>query len=392
MAKKLISAYLITLGLQNFFFSFTFTTYVLFVLDNGYDLFDANALNLIFMGVVFFGEIPTGVFADFLGRKVSVLIAMIFNCIGLLIYGLSKTFFGFVAAEIVIGLGHCFFSGAFDVLLKDNLDNYQYEPDIGRIFSKGYMISQLTKIGGGALGGLIAVCDLRVQWFFAAFGEFAGFWLILIFIKEENFTPTEISKAAIKKVFCSIVRSGWKYGRKQKKVWNAILLGAVFMLAVQSLNMLWAPFVKENLGVQALSHGWVGICVGLFFGGAIAERKVTGGNHLQLLRNSVVIVFVFIVLAAILENAWLVLIFIWLQEIGRGMFTPIHNAFIHNNIPSGVRATVSSFSSMISKGGAAVGLFFSGMLSVEFGIQQTWLMSALIISMCLLFVCRINKS
>lgn len=392
MAKKLIRAYLITLGVQNFFFSFTFTTYVLFVLNNGYDLFDVNLLNLIFMGVVFLGEIFTGILADLLGRKFSVLIAMVFNCIGLLIYGFSKTFFGFAAAEIVIGLGHCFFSGAFDALLKDNLDNYQYEPDIGRIFSKGYMISQLTKIVGGALGAIIAVYDLRVQWFFAAFGEFAGFWLILIFIKEENFTPTEISKAAIKKAFCSIVKDGWKYGRKQKKVWNAVLLGAVFMLAVQSLNMLWAPFIEKQMNIDALAFAWIGICVGLFFGGAIAERKVTGGNHLQLLRNSIIIVCIFIGAAAILNDARLVLIFIWLHEIGRGMFAPIHNAFIQNNIPSRVRATVGSFSSMISKGGAAVGLFFSGVLSVEFGIQQTWLVSALFISACLLFVYRINKS
>lgn len=53
------------------------------------------------LGVVLF-EIPTGYFADVVGRKKSLIIGMILGVIGLALYAVSREFWGFLFAELIL--------------------------------------------------------------------------------------------------------------------------------------------------------------------------------------------------------------------------------------------------------------------------------------------------
>lgn len=53
------------------------------------------------LGVVLF-EIPTGYFADVVGRKKSLIIGMTLGAIGLTLYSFSREFWGFLIAELIL--------------------------------------------------------------------------------------------------------------------------------------------------------------------------------------------------------------------------------------------------------------------------------------------------
>ena len=93
MAKKLINAYLLITGIRFFFISFCYTTYVLFLLDNGMSYLDAALVNTCYVTTIVVLEIPTGIFADILGRKISVLISFAIETIGFLAYFLKCSLF-----------------------------------------------------------------------------------------------------------------------------------------------------------------------------------------------------------------------------------------------------------------------------------------------------------
>lgn len=114
MVKKTLRTFYMLRALASLGVSFAFSTYVLFLLDKGLDFFQVNVVNFVFMASIFLLKIPTGAFADSLGRKNSVVIGYAFLALSYLVYFMSGSFWMFVLAEILGAFGACFISGAFE--------------------------------------------------------------------------------------------------------------------------------------------------------------------------------------------------------------------------------------------------------------------------------------
>jgi len=83
--------------------------------------------------------------------------------------------------------------------------------------------------------------------------------------------------------------------------------------------------------------------------------------------------------AASFVGLYPVLFWFLIHEGGRGMFKPLKQAYLNKRIESDKRATVLSFDSMISRGGAFVGLLLSGYLAENYSISLSWLTSGIIL-------------
>ncbi len=66
-------------------------------------------------------EIPTGVIADHMGRKTSVMISLLLTTVSLSIFLSSTNYHLLLAAQVLFGLAETFDSGAFTAFLHDNL-------------------------------------------------------------------------------------------------------------------------------------------------------------------------------------------------------------------------------------------------------------------------------
>ncbi len=76
------------------------------------------------------------------------------------------------------------------------------------------------------------------------------------------------------------------------------------------------------------------------------------------------------------------------HEIARGMFKPLKDVYLHDNIPSKERATIVSFESIAHHGGGMIGLLASGLLAERAGIPITWSLSGLLLLTSTLLVMR----
>ena len=97
----------------------------IFLLDAGLSNFEAFTANAFFTAGMVIFEVPTGVIADTIGRRVSYLLGTVTLTIATLLYvllwQLEAGFWWWAAVSILLGLGFTFFSGAVEAWLVDAL-------------------------------------------------------------------------------------------------------------------------------------------------------------------------------------------------------------------------------------------------------------------------------
>ncbi len=105
---------------------------------------------------IFIFEVPTGVFGDRYGRRVSIILGQLstFGSIGLLAIGSPIGIFGYA---ILNGLGHSFLSGSDTALLYDSLSalgrKKEYKKSASTYFSLWPLGAAIAALIGGVLAG-----------------------------------------------------------------------------------------------------------------------------------------------------------------------------------------------------------------------------------------------
>lgn len=131
---------------------------VLFYTENGLNMRQILTLQAIYSAAVVVLEIPSGYFADVLGRKKTIVLGSFLGVAGFGMYCIAGGFWGFLAAEAILGLGQSLVSGAdsavlYDSLLEDGREK-RYSRYEGRLVSFGNFAEAGASIIGGALAGL----------------------------------------------------------------------------------------------------------------------------------------------------------------------------------------------------------------------------------------------
>ena len=85
---------------------------VLFYQDNGMGMHEIFQLKAIYSIAIVVMEIPSGWMADVWGRKKTLILGSILGSAGFLMYSFSFGFWTFAIAEVILGIGYSFVSGA----------------------------------------------------------------------------------------------------------------------------------------------------------------------------------------------------------------------------------------------------------------------------------------
>ena len=111
---------------------------VLFFQDNGLNLQQIMTLQACYSLSLSLMEIPSGYAADIIGRRKTLILGCILAFIGFSIFSVSYDFWWFLIAEILLGFGNSFISGADTALMYDSLLEAKAEDQFlkyeGRVF------------------------------------------------------------------------------------------------------------------------------------------------------------------------------------------------------------------------------------------------------------------
>ena len=325
----------------------------LFYNENGLDEFDIFLLQAIYSISVAILEIPSGYMADVVGRKKTLILGSILGTLGFVIYSVSDSFLGFLVAEIILGVGGSFISGADSAMLFDTLAaadlREKYLSFEGRITSLGNIAETIAAILGGIIAGYFSYRHVYV-----AQTVVASIAIPAAFLLREPLRQATHHTSSIKESISHILLVCRTSLFVNPKLSSALLFSSVTGIA--TLCMAWTAqvfFVYKGFDEVTITPLWVilNLTVAFFAGFASKTQKFFGKKTLL-----VVIIFyiptTYILLGA-LPTAPAILC-LWLFFAIRGYATPVLKDLINQNCDSATRATVLSIRSLIYRVGFAI--------------------------------------
>jgi MFS family permease len=132
----------------------------IFLLDAGLSNLEAFAANAFFTGGMVLFEVPTGIVADTVGRRMSYLLGTLTLAASTILYvwlwQIEGPFWAWALVSIFIGLGFTFFSGAVEAWLVDALTEVDFEGDLETVFGRGEIVTGIGMLTGSVGGGFLA--------------------------------------------------------------------------------------------------------------------------------------------------------------------------------------------------------------------------------------------
>jgi MFS family permease len=308
---------------------------VLFYQENGLSMSQIFILKSIYSVAMVATELPSGYLADVWGCRKTILFGAILGTLGILIYSFSSDFYSFVFAEIVLGIGFSFISGADSAMLYDSLKAENRENEYikyeGRITSGGNFAEALA----GVAGGLLASISLRTPYYFqivvAAIAIPAAY-----FLKEPQHA---LERTHLKMMeIISIVKLTYQ----QPEMRSAIMISSFTGAATLTYAWFVQPyFQKAGVPISVFGILWtlLNLSAGVFSMFSYRIERFLGK------KNSLLFIVIFISLGFILTSLEISLIGIAILfgfYMVRGLATPVLKDYINQYTDSKVRATILS--------------------------------------------------
>lgn len=323
-------------------FSLIMPIVVLFYNENGLHQFDIFLLQAIYSVAIVVLEIPSGYFADVLGRRFSLIIGAILGFVGFSIYSFSFGFWGFLAAEITLGIGQSLISGADSAMMYDSLSAQKREKLYlkfeGRITSIGNFAEALA----GIAGGFLATYSLRTPYYFQA--------LVAFIAIPAAFTLVEpIREKTITKLRFSDILGVFKIALIDKpKLRYNIIFSSIIGCATLSMAWFVQPYFKVIELPSTKHYGilWTLLNLSVGITSLLAYRIDKSLGKAKVVLLIAILISSFYILSGIYQSYWGISI-LFLFYFVRGFATPILKNYINQMTESNIRATVLSVRNFI---------------------------------------------
>src|SRR5215471_6875749 len=147
--------------------------YPLFLRSRGLNQLEINSVLAVYFAVSLLFDVPTGAFADALGRRRSFVLGCLLRAVGFAVYFVSHTYALFLVAEAIDAVGTTFCNGA--------LDEAGYEGPKHGLFSRISQLSSLGFMATALAGACVGSLDIAWPWLCGAAGfllaALTGRWL-----------------------------------------------------------------------------------------------------------------------------------------------------------------------------------------------------------------------
>ena len=211
-------------------------------------------------------------------------------------------------------------------------------------------------------------------------------------MKEEYFIKKQVSfNGSI-----AFTKSAVKNGVTNRTIRLVAMMTLIQVFALQPANMQWhALFQGFGCKIEDLGTITFLVYMTLAVAATVATRVLKKMRNdekyflavCQALMGAGVVFAVVADLFPVAISAYLI------HEFARGLFAPIKDDFINQSISSGSkeRATLLSIDSLAHHIGGAIGLFVSGYIAREFGLQLTWIAFGGFLAIASLLIFRNGK-
>ncbi len=320
-------------------------------------------LNAWFMFWNFLLEVPTGTVADFLGRKISMVMGMAMAVLGTIVYVSYPSYLIFLVAEVIYALSYTLISGADEALVYDTLIEIGETETSKKVFSHMESFKLLGIVIGAVVGSFIAkALDVRMPMVLQTI-PLGITCLLTMTLKEPELH--EEKHALTFRAYKKILVDGFRFFR-HNKILKILTLDMVTVFAIAWIMIWFYQALLKNVGVDIVYFGFVhaGMSLAqiLLIQNYIRLEKWLGSKKRVLTMGAMLTGGCFILLG-LTRVVPLVIIGI-VCSAGFGLSRlPLFSSYMNKYIPSDKRATILSTTSMLRTLAIVVGNISAGLLS-----------------------------
>jgi MFS family permease len=356
----------------------------IFLLDAGLSNLEAFAANAFFTAGMVLFEVPTGIVADTIGRRVSYLLGtltlMASTFLYVLLWQVGAPLWEWAIASMLLGLGFTFFSGAVEAWLVDALTATGFTGELETVFGRGQIVSGAAMLVGSVAGGFIArQTSLGVPFVLRGLVLIVMFGLAFRLMHDVGFKPEKGERplTEMRKIASNSVEYGWRVPAVKWLMVESLFTGGVGIYAFYALQ----PYLLELYGdPQAYQVAGLvaAIVAGAQIAGGIAAPRI---RRLFRRRTSALIAtaglsVVALGLIGLIESFWAVIGLIVVWGLLFAATLPIRQTYLNGLIPSRQRATILSFDSMMSSTGGVWTQPLLGRAADAWGYAPSYLIGA----------------
>jgi MFS family permease len=361
---------------------FLFGVYPLFLRARGLNQFQMNSVLATYFTVTFLTDVPTGAFADVLGRRRSLMLGCGLRSLAFVVYFFAYHYPMFLLGESIDGIGTTFCNGAIDAWGVDALDEAGFEGLKDRLFSR---ISQLTNIGfmaSAVIGAYVANHNIAWPWLLGASGYAVAAGVGALLMADRKSSHSRIDWSEMTLQIWWRVTGGLRAGFRRRSVLLLSLANGLCYAAWSPYWLEWPQFFNDSYALGVWIVGWL---YSLFtiarMAGAEATIRLGGKERTRAGRLAWLAGFSAVLMfsaGAVGHRPSTVLLILAALNFCWGSLLPLAQSWLNEQIGASERATLLSFNSTFATMGGSVGLLAGGLIADHSGIQATWQCSGLI--------------
>ncbi len=388
MARRMrvVPVYLAYMALDGFFFRVMSVIFSVFlILRIGLGPFQLVLMGTILEGSYLLFETPTGVVADTISRRTSVIVGLAGSGGGLLVLATAHTFWVAALSQAIVGIFATFQSGADVAWLTDELGEEAARP----LYLRGDQFAHAAALAGIVVGVALATVDLALPIVVAGIGALLLALAMWIVMPEEHFDRR--SKEHGERLHQSLIAT-FKDGIRAVRAHHALMLilgtAALHGASTEGFDRLADLHLLRDIGLPAIGHlsrlWWFAILDGgsllIGFGAlAVMRRRVSLEGHVAVARTLAVI-DVLLVLAvvafAVAHLFWVAIASAWIVGGLRSVRDPVFTAWINQGLDPKTRATINSVGGQADAVGQAAGGPVLGAIAGGIGVPIAIAVSA----------------
>ncbi len=374
--RQIMRRYFTVWWVYSFGGGFLFGVYPLFLRARGLNQLQMNSVLATYFTVTFLTDVPTGAFADALGRRRSFMLGCALRTAAFIVYFFAYRYPMFLVGETIDGIGTTFCNGAIDAWGVDALDQAGFEGIKDRLFSR---ISQLTNVGymaSAMIGAYVADHNIAWPWLLGAAGYAVAGTVGAGLMSDGRPTRARIDLAEIAAQVGRRISDGLHEGFSRRAVLLLSLANSVFFAAWSPYWLEWPQFFNDTYAVGIWIVGWL---YSLFtiarMAGAEAMIRMGGDESVRpqrLIMLAAASGLLMFTGGAVGHRPSMVLVILATLNFCWGSLMPLAQSWLNEHIGAAERATLLSFNSTFATMGGSMGLLSGGLIADWAGIQATW--------------------
>jgi MFS transporter, DHA3 family, tetracycline resistance protein len=377
LRRREVSPYRLYLGLEfgvSFLLGISYATVTVYWVTAG----RLNPLQLLLLGTslelsYFLFQLPTGILADLVSRRLCVLAGLFIVGIAQIVESISTSFVRLMVGWAVLGLGAALNNGAQDAWIADELETEVGDDRMSGIYLRATQLALIATVAGSLMSGFVAVAGLAIPL------RLGGSLMCLLaagtaFVMPERHFRRPSRPGGVGSV---LRQAGGALAAQTKDTHRAVvavpglvlLFGMTFFVGMwsESFDRLWGAFLLRDIRFPAIA----GLHPAMWFSLFAAAAAVLGLGATELAKrrterlgpDSVVgalLVATLAIAAAVVglatARAFVVVVVMYLVvEVLRPVMDPLVSGWIVGRIDPSVRATALSARDMFDSGGQILG-------------------------------------